>query len=455
MPITARFVRLLVIGVPLAFLVYAWTSDASVPVLPESDVSFVSVLDARSSDMEVPRAYGSMAQRPVEGQQPAGGGSFAQLPSVPHLLQHLLSGAGLRDASTQALIISLIGTVLTAILLWRLFAQPALLVVPLAVVLDYVGFLTWTLNASRIWMFVLFFALVLAVRVNKPVWFGVLAFCLIQFDYRIATFVGVTVLTFAMFVHKSKGLRFVAAGLLGAALPLAIFCIEVLTLHGREDLLYEAGVGRAWLGTLLDSRDGLRFLYKAGHGLILLLKSVAQDTHSVPVLLMIVAGVIASLFAMSRDWIDDRHKFVAKLMVSAAVGTLVASSTLHDAFVDGFVNGSLPLASFLIAPAIGALAFELRTLVGSFSKNQLVGAAIAGLVLLPLVLTSAIQLRPAFKGELMDALPPEVRSGVETAPKPDSWLPGSSSALAERTDSGASEPDRTQRRPSDERPGTP
>jgi hypothetical protein len=413
---TARMVKLLVIGLPLAFLVYAWTSGAGMPALMEPDDSFVSVLDARSSAIEVPRATVSMAQRPVEEQHPVGGNSYAKMPSVPYLLHSLLTGAGLRDASTQAFIISLIGTALTAVLLWRLFAQPALLIVPLAVVLDYTGFLTWTLNASRIWMFVLFFALVLTVRLNKPVWFGVLAYCLIQFDYRIATFVGVTAVTFAMFMHKSKGLRFVAAGLLGAGLPLAIFCLEVLTFHGWDDLLHEVGVGRDWLGTLLASRDGFGFLYRAGHGPILLLKSVAQETHSTPVFVSVVGGLIASLFAMSRDWIDDRHKFVAKLMVSAAVGTIVASSILYDAFVDGFANGSLPLASFLIAPAIGALAFELRTLAGSFSKNQLVGAAIAGLVLLPLVLTSAIQLRPAFKGELMNALPPEVRSGMGAAP---------------------------------------
>jgi hypothetical protein len=429
MPITARFVRLFVIGVPLAFLVYVWTSAASVPALQGTDASFVSVLDARSSAMEVPRTHVSMAQRPVEGQQPAGGSSYAQLPSVPHLLQYLLMGAGLRDASTQALIISLIGTALTAILLWRLFAQPALLVLPLAVVLDYAGFLTWTLNASRIWMFVLFFALVLTVRLNKPVWFGILAFCLIQVDYRITTFVGVTVVTFALFMHKSNGLSFVAAGLLGAAMPLAIYCLEVLRFYGWDDLLHEVGAGRAWLGTLLSSRDGLKFLYHAGHGPFLLFQTVAQNTHSVAVLLTIVAGVIASLFATSRDWIDDRHKFVAKLTVSAAVGTIVASSTLYDAFVDGFANGSLPLASFLIAPSIGALAFELRTLVGSFSKNQLVGAGITGLVLLPLVLTSAIQMRPALKGELMNALPPGVRSGAEAVPKLDSWL--SSPALAQ------------------------
>jgi hypothetical protein len=123
---------------------------------------------------------------------------------------------------------------------------------------------------------------------------------------------------------------------------------------------------------------------------------------------------------MSRDWIDDRHKFVAKLTVSAAVGTIVAASTLYESFVDGFVNGSLPLASFLIAPAIGALAFELRTLAGSLSKNFAIGVAITGLVLLPLVTTSVMQMRPDTRGDLMNALPSGVRSGVVAPPTRES-----------------------------------
>jgi len=98
-----------------------------------------------------PRATITMATRPVDWQRTNGSTSYAQLPSAPRLLHYLLLGAGLRDLSWQTLVISLLGTALTAALLWRLFGQPALLVVPLAVVFDHAGFLAWTLNASRVW----------------------------------------------------------------------------------------------------------------------------------------------------------------------------------------------------------------------------------------------------------------------------------------------------------------
>ena len=90
-----------------------------------------------------------MAARPVDWQRTNGSTSYTQLPSAPRLMHYLLLGAGLRDRAWQILIISLLGTALTAALLWRLFAQPALFVVALAVVLDYGGFLCWTLNAAR------------------------------------------------------------------------------------------------------------------------------------------------------------------------------------------------------------------------------------------------------------------------------------------------------------------
>ena len=49
-----------------------------------------------------------------------------------------------------------------------------------------------------------------------------------RLDYRIATFVGTTAITFVLLVHRWAGWRLVLYGLGGAALPLAIFCVEVL-----------------------------------------------------------------------------------------------------------------------------------------------------------------------------------------------------------------------------------
>ena len=320
-----------------------------------------------------PRATITMATRPVDWQRTNGSTSYAQLPSAPRLLHYLLLGAGLRDLSWQTLVISLLGTALTAALLWRLFGQPALLVVPLAVVFDHAGFLAWTLNASRVWMFALFFGLVLAAQLNRQVWFGALAFCLIQLDFRIATFVGVTAIVFALLVHQWSGWRLLLYGAAGAALPLAIFCLEVLLFYGWADLQHEFAIARAWIGTLTPDESAVQYVYQAAHGPILLLQTIARETHSGPVFVLVVGGIIASLFALTREKLADPHRFVAYLAVSATFGTVVASSTLYTPFVEGFGAGELPLASFLVAPVLGAIAMELRNLPGRASKSPHVG----------------------------------------------------------------------------------
>jgi hypothetical protein len=430
MPTTAQLSRLVVYGLPLAFVVFSWLASTSFPDFLDVDESYVSALQARSSAIVNPRATVTLAARPVDWQRTTGSSSYTQLPSAPRLLHYLLLGAGLRDLSWQILVISLTGTALTVALLWRLFGQPALFAVPLAVVFDYAGFLAWTLNASRIWMFVLFFGLVLAGKLNRKIWFGALAFCLIQLDYRIATFVGVTAIMFVLLVHRSNGWRLALYGVAGAALPLAIFCLEVLAFYGLSDLQYEIAVARAWLVTPGTGRSAMQYVVQALYGPILLLYSVARDTHSVPVFVLVVGGLISSASALSRDSLFEPHRFLAYLTLSAATGTIVASSTLSTAFIDGFVGGTLPLASFLVAPALGAVALELKAVLGNSWKSPHVGKLTTVAVLIPLVLTSVFHVRPAFEDELMDALPANLRVKVQSGPKAEAWFAWPEKALA-------------------------
>ena len=435
MPISAQLSRLVVYGLPLAFVVFSWFASASLPELLESEESFVTGLHARSSGIVTPRSTISTSVWAVDWQRSTGATSYTQLPTAPRLLNYLLLGAGLRDGSSQKLIISLIGTAVTALLLWRLFGQPALLVVPLAVVLDYAGFLAWTLNASRIWIFVLFFGLVLTVRSGRPYWFGALAFCLIQLDFRVATFVGATALAFALMVHRSRGWRFVVAGLVGAALPLDIFVFEVLVFYGWEELLHELKAGQAWLSTLGPSNDGFRYLFQAGHGPVLLLQTVARDSHSVIVFLMVVAGLVSSLFALSRDWLGEPHRFLANLTVSAAVGTVVASWTLYTPFVEGFVGATLPLASFLIAPALGALALELRTVLAKAWDGRHLGTITTAVVLVPLVMSSIVQYDPPVEVGVYRRVQSGLRQSTITNLRVESWSFWPQTVFA-RTDGG-------------------
>ena len=447
MPTTARLSRLVVYGLPLAFVVISWLAASSFPDFFEAEESFVSVLQERSSAIVNPRASVTMAARPVDWQRTNSGSSYTQLPSPPRLLHYLLLGAGLRDLGWQVLFISLLGTALTAALLWRLFAQPALFVVALAVVFDHGGFLAWTLNPTRIWMFVLFFGLVLTAKLDRRIWFAALAFCLIQLDYRIATFVGVTAIAFALLLHRWHGWRLVAYGVGGAALPLAIFCLEVLAFYGWTDLAHEIAVARAWLGTAGAGGNPIQLVIQALHGPILLLQTIARDTHSVPVLVLVVGGLISALFALSRNSLAEQQQFLTYLLISAMTGTLVASSTLYTTFVEGFVGGALPLASFLIAPALGIVALELKTALANTWKSPRLERVCATLVLIPLVLASAFHVRPQLDDEVMNALPANLRTKIENTQKIDTWFAWPEKLTAQTSGRSGNQAEASEQRP--------
>jgi hypothetical protein len=113
MSTSVKISRLVVYGLPLAFVVLTWFTSTSFPDFLEVDDSYVSSLQAHSSAIVNPRATITMASRPVDWQRTNGSTSYTQLPSAPRLLHSLLLGAGVRDLAWQVLIICLLGTALT------------------------------------------------------------------------------------------------------------------------------------------------------------------------------------------------------------------------------------------------------------------------------------------------------------------------------------------------------
>jgi len=241
-----------------------------------------------------------------------------------------------------------------------------------------------------------------------------------------AAFVAITTLTFALLSYKARGLRFVAAGAVGAMLPLAIFVLEVVVFYGWDDLVHEVTVARTWILSFGAGADSIRFLYEAGHGPILLLWTVASDTHNITVFVMVVAGIVSSFFALSRGWLSEPHRFLSNLTVSATIGTIVASSMLYASFVDGFVNSTLPLASFLIAPALGALALELQTLLGKVWRSPHVMTLTTALVVVPVLLATIVHYEPPVEFQLYRQVQNELRQRPGVGPGTQSFfdLPG-------------------------------
>ena len=76
----------------------------------------------------------------------------------------------------------------------------------------------------------------------------------------------------------------------------------------------------------------------------------------------------------------------------------------------------------MVAPALGTVALELKGMLGNTWKSPHVGKLATVAVLIPLVLTSVFHLRPDFEVQLMEALPANLRTKLQSSPKSESWF---------------------------------
>lgn len=414
--------RLIVAGLPLVFVAISWFAAAGFPYYLDNNETFLSYAHARNLEIWNPWSYAWMTAEATDPAQPASGHFYTHNPNAPRYLHYLLLRLGVRELSTQLLILSLLGTGLTVWLLTCLFAGPGLAVAALAVVLDYAGFLAWTVNTYRIWMFVFFFALVLAVRDRRPVLFGVVTFGLFQLDYGTAAFVAATTSIFACLSLRSAAWPLLVGAALGAGASVALFAAQVLAFYGWTGFVDELVATYARRGTAGAAGGVGRYLFQAWHGPALLLNMIGKDTHSPWVLVLTVWGVVSAAFALRRGGLSEAHAFLARLTVAVLLGSVAASTVLYGYFVDAFVVSVLPLAVFLIAPAAGVVATDLGRAVAGARRRRLLTPVPTLVALLPIVAASLVQARPPLAVDLFGRLQTEYRGRTIVAPNIGPWM---------------------------------
>lgn len=415
---------------PLLFVVASWLAGAGFPFYFDNNETFLSYVHARNLEIWDPWEYGWLTAEATDPARDTVEKIYAHNPNAPRYLHYLLLSAGVRELSQHVLILGLLGTGLSVALLLRAFSHPTLLVVPLAVVLDYTGFLAWTVNTYRVWTFVLYVGLILAVTRDRPRWVGILTFCLFQVEYGMALFMGVTTTLLAVLTYGWQSRTTIVAAALGAVVSLAVFGAQVLAYYGWEGFVHELAVTYARRGT--DGAEmGLgAYARQAWDGTVLLIGQIGFDTYNRAVLVIWIASVVLSLRTLGRGDATEPRRFLARLTVATLGGTVVTSALLYGYFVDGFVHSRLPLAVFLVAPAIGVVAVELRVLVGARSSSPLLGPLCSGVALLPLVAASISQYRPPVAVEMFRLLQTEYRGKAVVAPNLGPALSGPELAFA-------------------------
>jgi hypothetical protein len=430
MPLTAHVGRVLVYGFPPVFVILSWLAAAGFPYYLDSNESFLFYVHARNLEIWNPWEYAWLTAEATDPELSAPDQFYTHNPNGPRYLHYLLLLAGIRDLASHVLVLSLLGTGLTVVLLWRVFAHPALLVVPLAVVFDYMGFLSWTVNTYRVWMFVLFFGLVLAVQRNRPFWFGILIFCVLQMDFGVAAFVGATTVVLAVLIRGRRASSFVLASAVGAVLSLGIFGVQVLAFYGWDGFVRELTITYARRGTDGAPMGPGTLIYQAWHGLFRLAGWTALITHNRVILIIVISGIMISLRTLLRGDGTGQRLFLARLTIATTAGVAASSAVLYGYFVDGFVESMLPLVVFLIAPSLGVVALELEHLLAYRWNSPYLGALCGCLVLLPLLVASAMQYRPPIAVELFQLLQTEYRGRTIVSPLLGSAMAGPQLAFA-------------------------
>ena len=299
---------------------------------------------------------------------------YTHNPNSPRHLHALLFLIGVTGLGAQVLLVSLAGTLVSAVLLRRLLmTAPATL---LAFVLDFPGTLAWVVNTFRVWSYGLWAACLLAALGNRPWVMALAAFVLMQYDFGFAMVVGISMVAMSALTHGRRALPSLVGAAMGATLSFAIFVGQLLLYYGAKGLYEDFGVTYARRG---DTDAGLIvFANNAVTGTRELLRRVGDDLYSQIIVLFLVWAVVSSvgvlLLARGRP-LPAPRVLLARLLISTALGTLVNATFLHPYFMENFMRSDLPLVALLVAPAIGVVAFDLAVVLEPVSRS---GAARVG-----------------------------------------------------------------------------
>jgi hypothetical protein len=403
-------IRVLIAVIPFAFVLGSWLWADGVPYYTDANETFASYVHARNMVTWDPRQTAWLTSEVTDPTYTRAANLYAHNPNGPRYVHYLLLLVGLTDLRLHILIVTAAGALATSYLVWRFwqsaaYCQSALWgVVPLALFLDPIGCLYWLANTYRLWTFALYFACLWAVAARRPVWVGLTAFLLLQYEYGTGLFIGVTLAVFAVLFHGRRSLPLLAAAMAGAACSLGLFGYQVWSVFGTDGLLADligtalrrGGGGAAPTGAMLADH-----LWR---GPALLLYQVGTNSHSWPVTAMLVYGVLSAIpiLVLSRC---HARRVVAMLALATAAGTIVTSGLLWDYFTQGFVYSSLPLATLLISLGVGSSTLDLYRL----GRPHAPLALCAGLLLAPLLHAGGVRVRPPVDPTVYHLLSTEYR----------------------------------------------
>ena len=360
---------------PLGFVIWAWIDGNGVPYFMDSNETVLSYVHAVNMRRFSPADTLLLTFDDTGPDTVRPRGVYAHNPNLPRYVHLALLLTGVQSLPMHVLIISILATLASMLLLWSLTTEiggqgVAALMLPLAMALDSMGFLTWAVNTYRVFAFVLLWGCLLSVVRPGPRWLTFAAgFLLFHFEYAFALTVTVVVCTVAVARHGWSARCVLPWFALGAGTSVLVFGGQVVGYYGA---------GGAW-------EQFLRTADRRGPTVELayVWQQVASEvaTRYGPIIsgLVVWSIVTAPLALMPRvrRRLDSLRVGLAQIQLGLVLGIVATSLVLRGYFLDGYVEHFLPYLVFPIVVGVAVAALDIGSLAARVDPRGLGPVAIA------------------------------------------------------------------------------
>jgi hypothetical protein len=230
-----------VTGLALLFVVSAWVYSGGYPYIYDGNETSLSFVHALSLYHFNPFDFSFLTSHETEFNKAAPDPAllYSNNPNFPRYIHYLLLLAGIKSFTTQVLLITLTVTLLNMLSLrWLMSAMigdapPAQWITVLAaivMVIDYHGFLSYTVNTYRTFVFCLLWLCLVSIASSWRPWaIVILFFVLFQLEYGFALFVVGSAATLFVLIWPAHPLRTAAAAITGVGMSLTSYFVQLWT----------------------------------------------------------------------------------------------------------------------------------------------------------------------------------------------------------------------------------
>lgn len=376
----------LAVGLALLFVVYQWCYSGGFPYIRDGNESALSFVHALNLKLFNPVKSSFLTTFDTEFDKPAPHPNYIYThnPNFPRYLHYGLLLLGIDSFTTHVLLVTFAVTILNVLSLQWLLRETLgdgararwLALVPIfALVTDYLGFLSFTVNTYRTFCFCLLWLGLLAVR--KPWGFArtfALFFVLCQLEYGFAAFVLSASLVYWLISSRPGGVRPVFAMTSGACTSLLLYFVQLRSRYPLEFILHDIHATAERRGGGLKASS---YLNEALPAFLSRLKDIQVPPQNWLLAWALCSATLTMFQAVVSSDLLRIRRALAGLFIALVAGGVMGSLVMTNYFYEAFFGGILPFLTFFNVIATGIFVCDCLALVDRVGASPLARIVLA------------------------------------------------------------------------------